>query len=580
VEAYDGGGAARAAEWAGAPEGYVAGDVTPGDYPITWRAKGLSNVDKTIHAIVVAGEPPVLTVATPDEVAHNGVYDAARYMSGVSATDPDGDSKGTPNPSDDIATDITSAVKYGSLVSGTFTENDPVMTSRPGIHRAEYRVFDADNNRADASRLVVVNDGGYVVGKGNILSARSFVTRLADVVSGASDIKGEILSKSKAVAINGATGDTMNLGNDAVRDVAGYRDAVGTYRGITIVASDSPSGEISKKITGKVVNAEVIEEGPRTPSQENTDRYYVYGNNISLTTLEAQRILSSADKERALLDALGARSDKVTGAGTISDADAVIESYGGLRAASAVYLIRVADACGNARAELTVTVMNEDAPAVVAPPVVDDVPKPPQVTVTPTPPNVIINNVITPTPAPAPSRVVVKNVPAPAARPGRVIINNVAAPAPAPPLVPPGVDLPAPADPVAAPENTTTPITPTQAPTSSPASGDGWHLVDLLLVIFTVALGFYLMVFAIRRRDEYDDASMARGRQIRMWGRLGVLLGITSIVALLITQTFSGDMKIIDVWAALFVVVLGVETLAVIGVRSVRSREWEEERKV
>jgi hypothetical protein len=161
-----------------------------------------------------------------------------------------------------------------------------------------------------------------------------------------------------------------------------------------------------------------------------------------------------------------------------------------------------------------------------------------------------------------------------------VTVNTPAAePAQAPePVI---IEVPTPAVPEAAPEATETPIEPPEVPLAAAPEPEGeWHLIDLLLVILTMALGLYLMAYAMRRRDEYDVETTSRGMQIRMWGQLGVLLGLVSVVALLLTQKFTGDMRIIDVWSALFGVVLGIEVLALIGVTGVRNREWEVERDV
>jgi hypothetical protein len=175
---------------------------------------------------------------------------------------------------------------------------------------------------------------------------------------------------------------------------------------------------------------------------------------------------------------------------------------------------------------------------------------------------------VTPPATPAPN--VVVNTPPPAA--------PVVTPAPDPVIV----EVPVPtAPPVETPETTEPPVTiEPEEPPLAPVEEGSWHLIDLLLVIFSMALGFYLMVYSIRRRDEYDEQSSARGRQIRMWGHLGVILGVFSLVALLVTQDFTGRMMMADPWAALFAVILAVEVLALVGLTRVKGQEWEEEREI
>jgi hypothetical protein len=172
-------------------------------------------------------------------------------------------------------------------------------------------------------------------------------------------------------------------------------------------------------------------------------------------------------------------------------------------------------------------------------------------------------------------------IPAPPAAPDApdVVINTPAptvTPAPEPVIV----EVPVPEVPEAAPEVTETPIEPTEVPLAQPEPVKEWHLIDLLLVILTMALGFYLMAYAMRRREEYDAESTTRGRQIRMWGQMGVLLGIVSVIMMLITQDFTGNMKIADAWSILFAVILGVEVMALVGVTSVKHDEWNDERSV
>jgi archaellum biogenesis protein FlaJ (TadC family) len=141
------------------------------------------------------------------------------------------------------------------------------------------------------------------------------------------------------------------------------------------------------------------------------------------------------------------------------------------------------------------------------------------------------------------------------------------------------VEVPTPTPVEVAPETTETPIEPTETPLAVPDRGE-WHLIDLLIVAITMALGIYLMLYALRRKDEFDDETTSRGRQIRMWGQLGVLLAIVSVIVLLLTQTFTGDMKIIDIWSVLFAVILGVEILAIIGIKSSKKQERPEEWEV
>jgi hypothetical protein len=145
------------------------------------------------------------------------------------------------------------------------------------------------------------------------------------------------------------------------------------------------------------------------------------------------------------------------------------------------------------------------------------------------------------------------------------------------------------------PEQPTTTVPEVETPTTSPAIEDikptptpltnppVWNLLDLLLVIGSLILGFYLMLVAMRRKEEDETTLTAsRGKQIRMWGVLGVILGIASVAILLLTQKFVGNavMQLADIWAILFAAIFGVELLATIGVNSKQNDEWSEERSI
>jgi hypothetical protein len=351
------------------------GDITTGPfrdavntYPIDIAIGGLTSNHVVINGVVSNGWPPTLSVVTPKEVAQNGTYGDAQYRLDVTAVDQDGDKNGTPDdPSDDLPADITSRVKYGTISGSAFTEGTPVDTAKPGIYTVGYRVIDDDDNKADGKRIVVVNDGSYAV-QGNILQAKSFVVKLADVTSFASDIKSELRSRTKVKATNGTNGNPIDLNDSAVTNDGGYHKAVGTYN-ITLTAPDAPSGNINKTVKGKVVDADVLVEGPETVDPTDTDRYFVYGNNITLTTSEAQAILGASNKNAALLTALDAHADKVTGDGTISDATATVQSDGGFSDSNGIYTIKVKDAGGHVTADLTATVSNGNGPTITVTPV-------------------------------------------------------------------------------------------------------------------------------------------------------------------------------------------------------------------
>jgi hypothetical protein len=138
------------------------------------------------------------------------------------------------------------------------------------------------------------------------------------------------------------------------------------------------------------------------------------------------------------------------------------------------------------------------------------------------------------------------------------------------PSEPVGVEVtPAAVEPIPPPAPEPEPVPePVLEPVPEPEEEGAWHLVDLLLAIFSMALGFFLMAFALRRRDEYeyDELAAAAQERAKTWSLVGVPLGIASIAALLLTQDFAGRMAAADAWAILFAAIFGVELLAAVSV--------------
>jgi hypothetical protein len=366
-----------------AAEVIINGDSVTGEfrgvqnnYPMGYGVQGLPEVNVMAIAMVSDGLPPLLFVSTPDEVARGGEYGDDRYRKGVSANDPDGNDNGTPNnPHDDRDLDITGEVKYGVARNGVFTEGTPVRTLLTGLYKVDYLVTDDDGNTAEKLRVVVVNDGSYIVGSNNILRANSFVTKLSDVTSDPNGIRQELRFKSGAEATDGGTNKPIDLQDDAVTNTGGYSKDVGTYSVAITVAdprTDDPLATIVKNIKAKVVAADVIASAGPTP--DDTAKYYIYGNNLNLMTYQAQEILAAADPDAALLRKLDAHADKVAGDGRITDATAVIEKVADANgeakefsSASGQYFVYVKDAGGNVRVRLQVNVTDGAAPVLTVP---------------------------------------------------------------------------------------------------------------------------------------------------------------------------------------------------------------------
>jgi len=220
----------------------------------------------------------------------------------VTAIDPDGGGK---NP--DVPKDITSSVN---------ATGDYVDVSKVGTYVVHYSVTDSDNNNVTKDRLVVVNDGRYgpsPVANGRVLFAKPFVIRSSFVAASYTDQVIQVRGLTGAKLFAGSDESTSVLAgtvlpNDQVNftSLGGYSATPKVYD-ITVSGIDNPavsSSPIVRQVTAEVVDAEVLESGP---AGDNVNTYYIFGNPIQLTPVQADAIQTDPrGMEVALLDALGA----------------------------------------------------------------------------------------------------------------------------------------------------------------------------------------------------------------------------------------------------------------------------------
>ncbi|MCL1879248.1 MAG: DUF5011 domain-containing protein [Actinomycetia bacterium] len=320
-------------------------------YPITFAIQGMTNYNVTIRGTVSDGAPPVLNVSTPLEI---WIGDAAQKPANAIlpvAWTSDGRYGVTVSDADQPTLSVSDVVVSGDTVSLS-----------PDIYKLHYSVTDENGNNVQADRVVVVNDGRYVVGQGRVLLAKSFVTKLADVTSNPNNLNSEILVNSAATLYDGTTGAVVDA--TSVLNSGGYTKAERVYP-ITIAGVDVPSGTLIRNITGEVVDRQVIGSGPVGPT---VDTYYVFGNNIEKRTSEAQQIISS----NSLLSELSAGARLANPNGSLTDAGAYIVNDGGFSAsngAKGIYTVTVADSGNHKSIELTVTVSDGNPPTITATPV-------------------------------------------------------------------------------------------------------------------------------------------------------------------------------------------------------------------
>jgi hypothetical protein len=398
-------------------------------------------------------------------------------------------------------------------------------------------VDSANPNYGRIVQAVVQDDGGYSSRTAGVFQ----ITFAVQAAPGA----------AKTVTANVTSGNAPVLTVPSVRTVpegAGFNYMAG------VVATDAEDGVItSRVIYNTPVNTSSVGAYKVTYSVTDSDGNTTIKPGIALVgrgwVVSGGYALYAQDFARKLSEISGTRAEatRLANAMAVWVADTSNPDYGKYVPTTILDRGSYRKAPGNYSIVFAVAESRSVTKTITAS-ISDDTPRAPNIT----------NNTTT-TPAP------------------NVIVNTPAAeatPAPEPVIV----EVPQTVVPEAAPvTDAPVEIEPVEPPLASP---EAWHLIDLLLVILTMALGIYLMMYSLRRKDEYDDETTSRGRQIRMWGQLGILLAIVSVIVLLLTQTFTGAMKIIDIWAVLFAVILGTEILAVIGIRSSKGDQpepWEVE---
>jgi uncharacterized repeat protein (TIGR02543 family) len=343
----------------------------------------------SITGTVSTGHEPDLQVSRPFGVTVGSTFNP---MNEVSAVDPED------GP-------LTSAVKYnltsalGGTDRGLWTDirpANPINTANIGLYSLTYWVYDSDFNVDEQKRVVVVNDGRYVLGlssekgasgtsastgiDGKILYGRSFVVKSEDVKG---NLNEQIISNSAPSTFNGSTGVAAASAGVSVYNSGTYGAAPNNYT-ITLQANDIPSGYIQKNIIGKVVDATTLANTDIarttftdwsspvsgqvvTPTQNGEGAItYVYGTSIAeMRPSEATAILSAANPNEALIAALKASAVIATpgfAVDTMTNTSvkvvSVIREKGGSGFSAAVdkYRVLIADTANKSSIWLTIVV--------------------------------------------------------------------------------------------------------------------------------------------------------------------------------------------------------------------------------
>ncbi|MDR0596605.1 MAG: DUF5011 domain-containing protein, partial [Clostridiales Family XIII bacterium] len=543
-----------------------------GSFDITFGVAEDSAAQKQITATVGTGDMPMLTVPAFKQVNAGTQFGEAQYMNGVSASDKeDGD--------------ITVDIKH---------DTNAVNTAVEGYYAVNYWVTDSDGNTATAQTIVLV--GPWAVKNGYAIRAYSFAKRIGQVLGTQSDM----VSSAKVQAVCVTLGNpnygkavavsVTNDGNYPIRRVGSYQITfgvsadLGATKTVTatvtggnvptlnvpvtrrvalgsgfsymqgVSASDAEDGNMTSKVTySQTVNTGSAGSYRVTYNVTDSDGNTVQKHGVVLVgsgwVIKGGYALYAKDFARKLSQIAGTKSEAMllSGASAVWIADQSSTAFGKYVSVTVTNTGGYKKAAGSYKITFAVSAARSVKKTIKAS-ISDDTRKAGNVTVNP--PRVIVN--------PPPTQPVTINNTTPTPEPAVINVE----PAPSPDVI---VQYP-----------TDTAITERDIPkTDEPDDKGEWHLVDLILAIASMILGFCLMAFALRRKDDEDLQNTQRGKQIRMWGVLGVALGILSLVVLLLTQQFVGAQQLIDVWAILFAAIFGVELLAVIGTSSKKRDEWD-----
>ena len=252
---------------------FPADGTSCGTGTVSFRAVAEPDTSTTVDVVVSRKNPPVLTVSSPAIVTMGGSFDYADNICACDAEDGD----------------ITSKVKWEGTVD----------TDKAGIYTLAYQVTDSDYNTAEATRIVIVQDGSFVLGDEYILQARNFAVRMDEALA----TDEEILGKSMAQAWEAGTGAPANDKLYVVSD-GGYRDEAKTEAkdyAITVGATGDAAARCG--ITGKVMKKDIIGENAY---------YIITADNVSLPQSVAKIQLSPLSKLLGLANVQALKKSDMT----------------------------------------------------------------------------------------------------------------------------------------------------------------------------------------------------------------------------------------------------------------------------
>jgi hypothetical protein len=217
-----------------------------GEYYVHIYLDEANNVKLKIKVNVTNGESPILSFNSPVELKVNDNFDV---MDGVSVSDKEDDD--------------------AQLLNSVVVDKTSIDTSKAGLYILNYSVIDSDFNEVKKPRVVLVNDGSYIVGDKYILKATDFVINKKDVSLNDEDIIKQASALGYTLAVDKVNGNEAKV---IILDKNDYQAAPGTYT-IKFGVEDNSDIKASKDINATVIDKDYLVTG---------NSYMIAANDITL----------------------------------------------------------------------------------------------------------------------------------------------------------------------------------------------------------------------------------------------------------------------------------------------------------
>ncbi|MDR1713601.1 MAG: DUF6273 domain-containing protein, partial [Coriobacteriales bacterium] len=184
------------------------------------------------------GRGPTMTVPSPQEIT---ATTAAEAYDPIKAYKPDGSD--AVSAIDDDGRDVTDEIVVYRADGTTLLADDPIYTNEPDIYVLKYVVTGSDDETSEAWRVVVINDGSYVVDSKYVLQAKPFSVPFEDAPTAVADT----ISLAQAKAWDISNPPALPTTEVIVTNDGGYKQYPATYN---ITYAVKAKASVAKTVAG------------------------------------------------------------------------------------------------------------------------------------------------------------------------------------------------------------------------------------------------------------------------------------------------------------------------------------------